>query len=60
MIVLGKAEIQANGFGMADVKIAIRFGWETRMDAFRILAILEIFLDQFWMKLEAMVIFSAI
>ena len=45
VVVLGQAEVQANRLGVTDVQVAIRLRWEARVDALRVLAVLEVFFD---------------
>ena len=44
-ILFGEAEVQADGLRMADMQVAVRLGWESRVDACRIFAVLEVFVN---------------
>ena len=45
VVVLCQAEVQADRLRMADVQVAIRLRREARVDALRVLAVLEVFFD---------------
>ena len=42
---IGQAEVQADGFGVADVQVAVGFGRETGLDGF-VFAAFEVFFDE--------------
>ena len=53
MIVLSQTKIQANGLGMADMKITIRLRREPRMDTLCILPVLQIFFNRILNKVRS-------
>ena len=52
VVLFGNAEIEANRLGMADVKIAVGFGWKAGLNAASVFTFLQIFFHNLFDEIE--------